>query len=472
MPRGARVLVLSQIIKAGAQFVGLAVLSRFILPEEFGAISVAVVIVGIGEILRDMGLSTAAITQPDLTEQQRNLLFFLNTALGVALAALVVIFTPALVAVFDEELLGAALPTLSLVFVLNGLSAQYRAELNRRMRFTALAAADAAAPALGVGVGIALALSGAGFWALVAQQVAISLVAAVFLVGALRWVPRWPRRWRESKELLLFGVHVSWAQALTYLGNQVDVLALGIWSTSAQLGYYNRAYQTTVQPLALLKAPATSVALPLLSRRRDDKTAFARAVARGQRLVAYTIIPGAGLIAGTAAPLVSVVLGLQWAPIATMVVALAIAGAIQQLVSVASWIFLAGNHGRALSRYSTVSLIVKAVLVVVAAPLGPLPVALAFLASVLLMAPLALLWACRTAGVPFASLLSVWRPLTLALLGTVASSLVVALVAAPALAQLALGVIAFAAVYLLGAVFRQVRDDYTEVLRLFGTTRG
>lgn len=466
MPRGARLLVAAQLSKAATIFVGITVLSRLLTPTEFGHVAVPVAIVGVGEILRDFGLSTAAITARQLHHRQRNLLFWANVLIGILLAGLAVVLSPLLAEVFDNGPLAQVLPVLSIVFVINGAGAQYRANLNRHMKFTALGATDAVAPLVGVAAAIGAAIAGAGYWALVTQQITTSLVALVLLVSAGRWVPGLPSRVGESRKLLSFGASVSWSQALGHLGNNVDTFALGLWSSPAALGGYNRAFQLAIQPLNLLKAPASSVAMPLLSRRQDDRVGLARGVSTGQLLIGYTVVPVAAFVAACSAPLVSVMLGGQWTGIWPLVSLLAAAGVLQQLASVANWVFLAGNHGKALRRYSLVALAVKAAAVFAAAPFGPTWVAAAYLVSMAVLMPVTLLWAVRVASLPRSSVtVQILRPLFSALFAGCLAAGTTALTSGwLEILQVLVSGTVFVAGYTALAVIPRFRADFVEVL--------
>lgn len=466
MPRGARLLVLAQISKAATLLIGLTVLSRILSPVDFGYVAVPVAIIGIGEILRDMGLSAAAITQPNLALHQRDVLFWINVAIGLLLAIALILAAPLLSVAFDNVPMSQVLPVLSIVFLVNGAGAQFRADLNRRLKFTALSIIDSIAPFVGVLSAIVAGHLGAGYWALVIQQVATSVLVLVLLVGLGRWLPGPPRRWRESKRLLVFGANVSWSQILAYLGNNIDTLALGVWASAAQLGGYTRAFQMAVQPLALLKTPASSVAMPMLARRRDDPVGFARGVAVGQLLLGYTVVPLAGLLAACASPVVLLVLGRQWHDVVPYVALLAIAGCLQQTASVANWMFMAGNFGRSLRRYSSTAFVVKAVLVIAAAPFGALWVAAAYLGSVAVLTPIALTWACRTCGVSLGVVArAASRPLFAAAVAAVSAYIAVrALDAAHDVLQLLGGFGAFGVVYLALGLLRSFRGDYVYVV--------
>lgn len=467
-PKGALVLMLAQLVKAAALFLGLFVLSRLLSPSDFGFVAVPVAIVGVGEIIRDLGISTATTTAREVSRGTRDVLLWINVALGLVLAILMAAGGFIFGAAFGESAYVPVAISLAFVFIINGVGAQYRAGLTRDMRFRALALADSSGALIGIAVAIAVALSGGGYWAIVVQQLSVALITVTALVVQGRWIPRLPRRSAEAVPILKFGLSVSWSQALLYLGNNADTFALGFTVPAAQLGYYTRSFQIAVQPFGIIKAPMTSVALPLLSKRRDDKAGYERAVLMGQGLIAYTVVPLAVFLFASAGPVVTVFLGDQWKPAIPIVTFLALAGAIQQLVSVSSWMFLSRNLGRALTRYTGFSVLVKVVLVVAAAPFGALAVAAAYLAAMVVTGPVALVWACRSTGVRVQLLFAkIVPPLALASLSGTATCLVLLAVQnLPPVAGLGIGVGIFVVVYGAAMLIPRVRQDYREIVGL------
>lgn len=467
-PRGARVLVFAQLAKAGAMFLGLVVLSRLLTPAEFGLVAVPLAIVGVGEILRDMGLSAAAITAKTLSRSVRSFLFWTNIGLGLLLALIVIVSGWIVTLISPGSELLPMLAVLALVFIVNGVGAQYRASLTRGMKFGHLALTDSVAGVGGVGLAILLAISGAGYWALIAQPLAIAVLTAGMSILFGRWLPSRPATYSEAKSVLGFGVSVAWSESLQYLGNNSDTFLLGAWGSSAQLGFYTRSFQLAIQPLGLLKQPLTSVALPILSRQADIADRFERNVFTGQRLLSYTVVPLAVFLSAAAYPVVLIVLGGQWTVAIPLVRILALAGALQQLVSVSYWIFMARNEGKSLRRFSAVSVTVKVVFIAIAVPFGAEAVALAYLLAASLMAPTVFVWACRVAKLRATHAIKDLIPaLTLLTAAGLAGFLTcnVLMTVEPLLQLIGAGA-AFVAVYALGATVPRFRRDFKSVVGL------
>lgn len=466
-PKGARFLIASQIAKMGVLLLGLVVLSRLLSPAEFGIVAVPLAIVGLGELLRDLGLSAATISAKSLPDAVRDTVFWINFGLGIILAIVVTVGALiASIAMGDTRILGVLI-LLSLVFVINGIGAQYRANLIREMRFSALATVELVAGFLGIGCAILLAYLGAGYWALVGQPIVVALLTTILAIFCGRWRPGKPRKSDEAGQIVRFGTSVAFSRVLQYLGDNADTFMLGLWVSKPELGNYTRGFQLAIQPIGLLKTPLTSVALPMLSKQTEDIERFERNVLRGQRLLAYTVVPLAVLLSVAADPVIKVVLGAQWVEAIPIVSLLALAGALQQLVSVSNWIFIALNRGKDLRRYSVISTLIRVGLIVAAAPFGIVPVAVAFLASAIIVAPIVFTWACRVANIKLGRAISDLLPalVVLAVAGVV-TYCIASSVELAAVVELALCVGSFATVYGLSLMIPHTRKDLRMVAQL------
>lgn len=92
--QGAAVTFGGQIMRFALQFIGIIALSRILGPGPIGLFALVMVVVGVGEVLRDFGLSAAAIQAKTLSDAQRTNLFWINTVLGVILCLICIFVGP------------------------------------------------------------------------------------------------------------------------------------------------------------------------------------------------------------------------------------------------------------------------------------------------------------------------------------------------------------------------------------------
>lgn len=403
--RGAFASMSGQLFRGLVQLLSVVILVRLLSPQDYGLVAMTGVVIGVGEIFRDFGLSTAAVQARHLSHQQRSNLFWINTAIGAGLAMAAFAAAPALAALFRQPELVPVLRVLCLVFLANGAATQYRASLERSLQFTRTAWVDAVSPALGLAVAVVVALLGHGVWALVAQQLVAAFTMLVML-GMMR--PRWwPSRYRRGTDMdgmIRFGGNMVGTQLIGYVANNTDTFIIGYRLGATPLGLYNRTFQLLMQPYNMVRVPLTRVALPVLSRLHDEPRRYSHYVVVGQLALGYTVALGLALVAGAARPVVWTLLGAPWVATAPLLMCLAIAAAFQTLSLVAYWVYVTKGLTGYLVRYSMISAAIKVTCILVGSQFGLVGVAVGYAVAPILSWPISFWWLSRRAVLPLRDL--------------------------------------------------------------------
>ncbi|MEZ0491223.1 oligosaccharide flippase family protein [Kineococcus sp. TBRC 1896] len=398
--RGAVITLGTQGVRLVVQVIGLAVLGRLLAPHDYGLVAIVTVLVSAGEVFRDFGLSAAAIQAKTLSRGQRDNLFWINTGIGLVLALLLCALSPVLAHVYRDDRLTLIAVVMSGIFVLNGISTQYRAGLARSLQFGRLSGAELLGQVTGVAVAVTVAALGGGYWALAAQWISAQSLALVLVFAWSRWRPGRIDRTASVRPFLNFGSALLGSTLLNNAVNYTSPLALGLAGNPVTVGLYNRAQQLVTMPLVQIQAPTTRVALPILSRVQDDPKQFTRMLLRGQ-LALLTLIGLVFAVLFAQAPAaVRVLLGPQWGDVVPLFRILLLAGFMQAATYAASWVFQARGLTGSQLRYSLATRPLFVVAICIGAAFGPTWTAAAYAGSLLAGWPLSLWWLRRLGGVP------------------------------------------------------------------------
>ena len=471
--RGVLVTMTGQAGRLVVQLLAVVLLARLLTPADYGLVAMVMAILGIAEIVRDFGLSAAAVQARTISEDQRINLFWVNTALGLALTIAALAVAPLVAALYDEPRLTPLAMALAPTFLLNGLSTQLRADLNRQLRFGGLVVSETTGQALGLAVGVVLALAGAGSWALAGQQVAAALVTLTVLAIVARWRPRWYRRGVAIRPLLSFGADIVGAQLIGYVSKNVDTVIIGTTLGASALGLYNRAFQLLTLPLSQINAPSNRVALPVLSRLQDDGPRFSSYLLAGQTVMLHVVVAIFSLAGALAVPLVAVVLGPQWAEAAPLFQILAVAGVFQTAGYSAYWVFLSKGLTRSHLYWQLASRPFFIAVVLVGSLWGLTGVAAGYSIATAATALVGLLWVRRAAGIRVKALFLNIVRIVVAYSLCAGAAFAASLAAGPSVLWAILaGVAAWAAVWLLVfACLRPFRRDMATIMRMLSSIR-
>ncbi|AOX45491.1 lipopolysaccharide biosynthesis protein [Microbacterium sp. BH-3-3-3] len=381
--RGARVTLGGQAIKFILQLASTVILARLLSPDDFGLFAMVLAVTGLAALLGDFGLSNAAVQAKDITDQQRSNLFWISASVGLVLYVAFFLAAPLIEDFYQVDGVAMVVRVMAVGFVLSALASQFTAHLTRSLNFGRLALIDIASQAAGLGLALLLAVNGAGYWALVGQQLAAAGMLLLLTLIFAAWMPRLPKR-APMRSLLSFAANSFGVQALSYVSGNVDSVALGRTSGPEALGLYDRAYQLFKIPVQQIAAPLTRVALPILSRQQSDRARMSRYVVQAQLGMTYVLGAAFCMGAALATPVIEVALGAQWTSSAGIFAILAFGGIFQVMGYVYYWSFLACGLTGLQLRFSIVTRSLMVLLIIVGAPFGPTGVAVAVAGSLAL----------------------------------------------------------------------------------------
>lgn len=272
--KGSLALVFSQGISFGLSIVSTMVLARLLIPADFGIIGMVTVLINFLIMFKDVGLSTATIQNEKIDSQQISTLFWFNALISLGLGIVILLSSPLIAIFYKKPELTAITAVLSFSFVIQGFTIQHSALLQRHLKFTALAINDIIAQISMMAVAITMAAFGFRYWALVGGNIArtVTLVALTFY--SCPWLPGKMQKGAGVRSMLKFGGHLTLSNFVNYLSRNLDSLLIGRVIGAAPLGLYSRAFNLLMTPLTQIRAPLTTMSLPVLSSLKNDPTRY------------------------------------------------------------------------------------------------------------------------------------------------------------------------------------------------------
>ncbi|MEV4626240.1 lipopolysaccharide biosynthesis protein [Micromonospora sp. NPDC049523] len=299
--------------RVGSSIVVTFLLAKLLGPNEFGLVAMATVFITIAQTIIQQGLVSAIVQRDKLTPEHLDAAFGVTLLAGLGVGALTALLSPLWSLVNgDPDGLTAVCLALSPLVLLQGLAIVPEAVLRRELQFRSVAIRTLLAAAISGIVGISLALAGAGIWALVAQQLATSVVSLIVLWTVCPWRPSRRPRLGAIRDLWAFSAHSANAGLGLMLSSKADIIFTGIFFGPVATGIYRLAARLPDMLVDVTVRSLQQVALPSLSRLQEDRRLFAVHLTKLQHLGAIAGLPVLGVLAATASPLVGF-LGPDWA---------------------------------------------------------------------------------------------------------------------------------------------------------------
>ncbi len=413
--RGGAAAVIGYGAKSALMLGATMALARMLAPSDFGLVAMVTAFVGFSTMFRDFGLSTVTVQREDVSHDQVSTLFWINVAISTSIALLIAVCSPLIGRFYADSRLVPIALALATISLFDGLAIQHHAVLRRRMRFTAIAVIELLATSVGVTVGLSLAWSGAGYWALVAQQVSMVFTKTVLMWLRSGWTPGRPGTLSSVRSMLAFGRNLTGSRMAHYLTRNLDKILIGkIWSAE-QLGFYHKADNGAVLPFQQAGHTLSRVAIPTLSRLQNDPTRYRSYFGTAALLVTAGGLPLVAFLTVDAGKIVRLFLGSQWIEAVPIVRILAPVAVAEMVAVLTRWVFVSLGNSRRLLTGRVIESVVKIAAMIVGVRWGGMGVAVALaLTSSALILP-ALVYCFRGSPVSLADFAeSAWRPLVAA----------------------------------------------------------
>ena len=182
------------------------------------------------------------------------------------------------------------------------------------MAFRKLMIASLCATLVSGTVGVTMALSGAGYWALVAQQMTNQCALAAFLLVLVKWRPRRLFNLKRVQGHLRFGWKLLISGLLDTGFTNLRSAVIGKKFSDEALGFFTRGKQFPELVMNAINGSFSSVLLPVLSEQQDEKTRMKQTMRRSIMLSSFVVIPMMAGLAAVAKPMISLLLTDKWLP--------------------------------------------------------------------------------------------------------------------------------------------------------------
>lgn len=320
------------------------VLARILTPGDYGMVGMAMLVVGLTEVLVDFGAGTALMREPDASRSFIDSAWTLGAIQGLIVGTLLALAAPLAGLYFQEPRVVAVIwiiaPCIAIGSFGNIGVTLARKQLNFALefRFTLLG------KFIGVAVTIAAALLLRDYRALVIGIVAGYLSGLVLSYLMHPYRPRWcvaefGAMWNFSKWLLISGIGQFGVR-------KIDEIAAGRLGDVAQFGVYSVGADIGQMLTGEIGPPINRALLPTLSALQSDPQRMRQAALKTLAVVATVVLPlGAGM-ALVAQPATAVLLGDKWAAAAQFIAVFALIGAVRVLTGPIPVLLLVMGHSR------------------------------------------------------------------------------------------------------------------------------
>ncbi len=336
--------ILSSLVTGFVRFATTAVLAHLLTPDDFGLVGVAFIVFGLVSIFGNTGLGAALIYKKDIDDSYYSTVFWATVVFSFVLASVTVVCAYPASIFFNAPKLFPLLLTLSLTFIINGLSLIHSIKLQKEMNYKTIGFGVFASTVLSSIIAIILAYKNFGVWCLIIQSILWAIFNSLWLIVNVRWIPK--RLFDKQKffELFQYSRNLLMETILNYFSQKLDYFIIGRKLGTQRLGYYKMAYSVPHIIYDEFTKRITPVLFPLLCKVQDDLAVFKKSYLNTLKFNSMIVFPIMATFIFVARQFILTVYGHQWERIIPTVKILAVCGILRCVNTFSGSVF--GSKGR------------------------------------------------------------------------------------------------------------------------------
>ncbi|MHA7816387.1 MAG: oligosaccharide flippase family protein [Pseudohaliea sp.] len=315
-------LVALKLIHRSLGLVSTIILARLLTPADFGLVALVSITVYFFDVLSSAGSDQYIIRRAEVSRDDLDTAWTIDLLMKLTLWLLLEAIAPWFAQFFGEPRLSNALRVGACVLPINALASARLNLLKQGFEYRGIFALSIAQRLLTFALVILLAYMLRSYWAMIISDIAASLFFTLGSYGVARHRPRLTltcatEQWAFSGWLLLKSV-------VGYTRSQIDTFFISKLFPATTLGQYQLAREIVMLPAHTLIAPASDPLVALFRHSRESPERLAQDLRLAQLATALVVFPIVGFLICFPSPVISVLLGSQWAEAGAMIQALSL----------------------------------------------------------------------------------------------------------------------------------------------------
>lgn len=316
------------------------VFARILVPAQFGAYSVALLVLGFLEVMTETGINVILI-QEKKHDTFINSAWIVSILRGIIIAIVIIVSTPLIVRFFNSPESAVLLYVMSIVPILRGFINPSIVKLQKDLQFHKEFWYRLLIFVIDTSVAITLVY-------LLHDPIGIifGLIAGVLCEVILSYIIVAPRpniQWQAAyiSTIIHRGKWVTGGGVFNYLFHNVDKIVVGRLGGTTSLGIYQMAYSLAILPITEIADVFSRVTFPIYTKIADDKERLKKAFLKTTGIIFVLTIPVFIAFFFFPVQIVGLVLGEDWGEVASILPILGIFGVVRTISGSTSALFLA-----------------------------------------------------------------------------------------------------------------------------------
>ncbi len=346
--KGISLMGMLRLLTKAVGFFEAVILARILLPSQFGAYGIALLALGLLEVITESGVNIVLVQEKDV-DKHINSAWIVSMCRGLLIMLILVLAAPLISDFFNSKESLSLLYLISLVPLIRGFINPAIVKFQKELRFAKDFLFRFTILTIDTVVSIIFT-----YYTKDPRGIVIGLLAGVFTELILSYVIASPRPTMKFERQYLNSIFhrgkwITASSIFDYLFHNADNIVVGRLLGPSSLGVYQLAYSLSAAPLIEVGRVFVHVTVPIMVNISKEKNRLSSAFYKTVMSISIITFPFAFLFA--LFPYVAVMLlGDKWAGVSNVLPILAVLGFVKSVSLSANALFLSTNN----QKYTTI----------------------------------------------------------------------------------------------------------------------
>lgn len=317
-----------RIIAQGVSFVVSIILSRILLPSDYGIVALVLVFINIADVFVTSGFNTALVQNKDADDVDFSTNFYCCFVMSLIVYFVIFLVAPYIASFYSAPKLTLIIRVFAIRIPISSFNSIQHAYVERNMLFKRFFFSTLFGTVISGIIGIVLAICKFGVWALIAQYFINTVIDIIVLFITVPWRPKFVFSFFSAKKMIKFGWKVLVADLSGVFFDQLRSLLIGKIYSSSDLAYYNKGKQLPDLINVNVSSSLMTVLFPAISNVNDSFKKVKQISKKSLEVLSYVMFPLFIGLASIAKPLVLFLYTEKWSSAVIFIQILSIASMI------------------------------------------------------------------------------------------------------------------------------------------------
>ena len=361
--QGAVWITVAIIFSRGLKIISTIILTRLLLPSDYGIMAIAIVVITLMQNLTRTGFDQALIQKQKKSEEFLNIAWTFELLKNLFLFLILFILAPIFARFFNEPVASAVLKTISFGLIFRGLTNVGIVYFRKHLDFKKQSIFIIIPVIIYVVVVIPLAFILKNVWALVWASLAKEMVVCMISYIMHPYRPILDFNTKKIKKLVNFGKWIFGNSIIAMIRKQGIALLVGKLFGMAILGFYDRAEAFSIILFIQVIEVVWSVAYPVYSQLQVAQKRLKKAYLLTLQLLTFVGLPMVGGFLILSNNFIHLFLTDKWIDIAPVIQVLCVSAIITFITTPAEIMFQAVGKPSINTKILTIGVIILAVFI-------------------------------------------------------------------------------------------------------------